>query len=177
MIYALPTDTCYGIGCPIIDASGYERIYAMKGRDFDKPLAILLRTYRDLLQFSDLSEAQIKTLQEYPHPFTILVTPSEKFTYPAYMDRRKYAKIAFRVAEQCVPEEVREELPYPIFLTSANKSGEPETYASDEVTQTFALWVDDMKIFDGTVEKKPASNIFEFTDKTDTLSFLRKNYE
>jgi hypothetical protein len=53
------------------------------------------------------------------------------------MDKNKYAKIAFRIAEQCIPHEFQDEIPCPVFLTSANKSGFPEAYTGDEVTGIF----------------------------------------
>jgi tRNA A37 threonylcarbamoyladenosine synthetase subunit TsaC/SUA5/YrdC len=136
-----------------------------------------LRNYSELSSFTNITAEQLVFLSKYPYPFTLLVTPSEFFSYPGYMDRIRYSKIAFRIAEKCLPEDIREELPYPMFLTSANKSKESETYSSDEVAGVFAVWIDSMKIFDAVIEKKSLpSDIFEFIDTTTDIRYLRKNH-
>ena len=42
LVIAFPTDTVYGVGCLINDQKSIERIYALKERDYNKPLAILV---------------------------------------------------------------------------------------------------------------------------------------
>lgn len=177
MIYAIPTDTCYGLACSIYDEEAFHRIYMMKWRDFDKPLAILLRNYSDLRTYTDISDAQLLFLQTYTHPFTLLVRPNENFSYPDYMDKNKYAKIAFRIAEQCISQEFQDEIPYPVFLTSANKSGFPEAYTGDEVTWIFSVWIDSLKVFDSKIpEKLPPSDIFEFIGNNLEVNYIRRNF-
>ena len=37
-----PTDTVYGLGTPYLDKEGLKQIYEIKGRDFNKPIAMYL---------------------------------------------------------------------------------------------------------------------------------------
>ncbi len=41
-VISVPTDTIYGIACSALDTSAIKRIYAIKGRDFRKPMAICI---------------------------------------------------------------------------------------------------------------------------------------
>ena len=40
-VIIFPTDTVYGIGTPIFDTKGIDKIYEIKKRSKDKPLACL----------------------------------------------------------------------------------------------------------------------------------------
>ena len=48
MITIIPTDTCYGLAGDCYSPDDYREIYNLKGRDFAKPLAILVETYEDM---------------------------------------------------------------------------------------------------------------------------------
>ena len=54
----LPTETVYGIAAHADNESAIDRIYAIKGRNFDKPLAVCvpnLEHAKKLAQFDDLA--------------------------------------------------------------------------------------------------------------------------
>lgn len=177
MIFAIPTDTCYWIGCDIHDADGYRDLYLMKWRDFDKPCAMVIRDFEDLKKYSNLSDEQIRELKIYPHPFTILLTTNTDFRYPDFIDPDKYKKMAFRIAEQCIPEEAREKIVFPIFLTSANKSWEKELYSPEDILSVFSDWKAKLQIFERKITPwLPGSDIFEFIGNTIEKRYLRKNY-
>ncbi len=177
MIFAIPTDTCYWIGCDIHDAVGYRDLYLMKWRDFDKPCAIVIRDFEDLKKYSSLNDEQINELKIYPHPFTILLTTNDTFKYPDFIDPEKYKKMAFRIAKQCIPEEVLDQISYPIFLTSANKSWERELYFPKDIASVFGEWKDSLQIFEWNITPwLPGSDIFEFMGNTIEKRYLRKNY-
>ena len=40
-VIVFPTDTVYGIGASIYDKKSISKIYEIKGRDFNKPIAVL----------------------------------------------------------------------------------------------------------------------------------------
>jgi tRNA A37 threonylcarbamoyladenosine synthetase subunit TsaC/SUA5/YrdC len=72
MIYILPTDTCYGLACPLEDKKNYEKIYKMKKRRFEKPLALMVKNFAWLSENTDLTDQQIDFLKAYEKPFTVL---------------------------------------------------------------------------------------------------------
>ena len=47
-VIAVPTDTIYGIACLACNEKSLERIYEIKSRDLNKPLAICVGEVQDL---------------------------------------------------------------------------------------------------------------------------------
>ena len=47
-VVALPTDTIYGIACSVNSDKGIEKMYEIKGRDAEKPVAICVAEIQDM---------------------------------------------------------------------------------------------------------------------------------
>ncbi|MCA9377322.1 Sua5/YciO/YrdC/YwlC family protein [Candidatus Peregrinibacteria bacterium] len=162
MIYIIPTDTCYGLAGSY-DEVAYEQIYSIKHRDISKPLAILVKNFEDLPKYINISEEQIDILRAYPHPWSCLAERTMNAPLPGKLiDDPKYQKISLRVAEVCISETIRDTLPYPLFLTSANHSGEMEAHTLEDAKSIVHDSKIEMQSFDGGICDKPGSNIFEF---------------
>ncbi len=176
-IYAIPTDTCIGIGCKLDDREWYKMIYELKWRDKNKPLAILVPSWEDLMYESVLTPTQVNFLRTYKFPFTVVCGIREDFRdeYPM-LDEYDYKTVWFRVGEACLPAE---SLPYirsPFFLTSANKSGEEECHTIDEVNDVFRDNLTSLKILPWLAGNQPSSNVIQFIWTTNDLKYIRKNY-
>ncbi len=162
MIYIIPTDTCYGLAGSY-DKVAYEQIYVIKHRDISKPLAILVKNFEDLPKYINISEEQIDMLRAYPHPWSCLAERTMNAPLPKKLiNDPKYQKLSLRVAEVCIPETIRDILPYPLFLTSANHSGEMEAHTLEDAKSIVYDSNIKMQSFDGGICDKPGSNIFEF---------------
>ena len=162
MIYIIPTDTCYGLAGSY-DEVAYEQIYTIKHRDTSKPLAILVKNFEDLTKYINISEEQIDMLRAYPHPWSCLAERTMNAPLPKKLiNDPKYQKLSLRVAEVCIPETIRDTLPYPLFLTSANHSGEMEAHTLEDAKSIVYDSNIKMQSFDGGICDKPGSNIFEF---------------
>ena len=118
MLFLLPTDTCYGLAGSFTQED-YALIYRHKGRDFDKPLAILVRDFDDMDTYIEITQEQKDFLKNYPYPWSFLGKRKSSFILPAFLDAR-YELISLRVASQCIDAKFRDSIQYPIFLTSAN---------------------------------------------------------
>lgn len=137
MPFIVPTNTCYGIAGYHTDIE-YRAIYRLKGRDFAKPLAWIVKEYNDLHRYIDITDEQIEFLRAYSRPWTILAPKRQTYLLPDFLDEEQYTRIAFRVASACIPnEEIREILKYPLFLTSANLSGQKESSTLEEALRIF----------------------------------------
>jgi L-threonylcarbamoyladenylate synthase len=143
MIYLIPTDTCYGIACEITDSKGYEKIYTIKKRDWNKPLAIMVESFEWLEKYTPLEKEQIDFLKNYKKPFTILTNCSSIKHVLQYEDeemkfdnKEVYEKIAFRVAHNKTQKNLIKKVG-PIFLTSANISSKPEIFKKEDVEKEF----------------------------------------
>ncbi|MDD2565280.1 MAG: Sua5/YciO/YrdC/YwlC family protein [Candidatus Gracilibacteria bacterium] len=174
MISAIPTDTCYGLACNIYNKEAYYKIFELKNRPGNKLLSIAVITYNDLKLISLLSSSQINFLINYPHPFTILTKVNENFEFPIFLDKLQYSELGIRVASTFLDKDVISSLEFPIFLTSANNSGDSEIYDSSEIDAFFGNRID--KILPGKIKPNPPSNIFRFIGDTLELDYIRKNY-
>lgn len=183
-LYIIPTDTCYGLACPIWDSDAYAEIYNLKNRWYDKPLAILVPDFEWLYDNTPLTEEQLNFLSEYKRPFTILTDCSRISMLLEYSDdemgyenKEQYKQIAFRVAHSDAQEELLSE-EWPLFLTSANLSGKPECYTLEDLKNTFWNKLNkDIQIIDEVdLDKTIApSDIFSFVWESLEINYLRKN--
>lgn len=184
MIYIIPTDTCYWLASSLDDIKNYDKIYKIKKRSFSKPLAIMVSDFNWLRENTSLNSKQIDYLRNYTTPFTILTDSipislwlnysSEKWEW--FQNRDMYQKIAFRIAHNDAQKKLIKEVG-PIFLTSANTSGEKEIYSKDEIKETFSYYLEKkiVEILPGEVGYNKASDIFEFSWDWLWIRYLRKN--
>ena len=115
----LPTETVYGIACRADHPASIDRIYAIKGRDFDKPLAVCVRDLEAAKQLAQFDEIATRLANEFWPGALTLVLPVQNKT----LDPRCY--LSETIALRCPDIEWREEFEQPLALTSANTSGEP----------------------------------------------------
>lgn len=176
-IFVIPTDTCLGIWCRLDDEDGYKMLFDLKWRDTSKPLAVLVPTWDDLAFETTLTPSQINFLKTYKFPFTIICNTKVDFRdeYPIF-DLYNYKTVGFRVGDACLSEETREYMRSPIFLTSANKSGQVECQTIQEVNEVFRDNMDVLKILPGVSLCRPPSNVIQFVWTTNELKYIRKNY-
>lgn len=188
MIYILPTDTCYWIACSVDDIKSYNKIYKIKKRSYDKPLAVMVPDFEWLAQNTDLTLEQITFLKNYPKPFTILTDAmpirvwinyvNEEDGWEEFINRANYEKIAIRVAHNNIQKRLLKET-WPIFLTSANFSWEKEMYSPKEIKEKFSYYLEKWTIkfiWENMwpLEQNPPSEIFEFDWDSLEQIFLRK---
>lgn len=186
MIYILPTDTCYGIACALDDKKSYEKIYKIKKRSFEKPLALMVKDFSWLEKNTALNEEQIEFLKDYQKPFTILTDSSAVRLFLEYQDDHEeyfinkdvYEQIGFRVAHNDIQDSLIDELG-PIWLTSANISWDGEIYTPEEIEEDFSYylekWIVSLLGHQHLDEDTPASDVFRFIDETTKIEYLRKN--
>jgi len=126
LLILIATDTCYGLAGEFTEQD-YHEIYRLKGRDFSKPLAFLVESFDDMKQYIEITDEQIEFLRNYPHPWSFL--GKRICVLPDWIEYEKYTMLSIRVAEVCIPNyELRiTNYEFPLFLTSANLSGNPES--------------------------------------------------
>jgi len=118
-ICILPTETVYGIACRADNAAAVERIYAIKGRGFDKPLAVCVSDVdmaQGLAEFCPMASRLAKEF--WPGALTLVLPAKTK-----HLDARCYQDET--IALRCPDIAWSKNLAAPLALTSANRSGEP----------------------------------------------------
>ncbi|MBM2814315.1 MAG: translation factor Sua5 [Ignavibacteria bacterium] len=135
-IIAFPTDTVYGIGCIASNKKSINRIYELKNRKYDKPLA---------LYFSDISSIN-DYVTEIPDPFyllaeiylpgalTIILKAKDEITS---LINSKNGTVAVRIPAQAFLLDLIRELGEPIAGTSANLSSKPAALNLQEAKDYF----------------------------------------
>lgn len=171
MLIIIPTDTCYWLAGDISSWEEYHEIYRLKGREFDKRLALLVSDWDMLREYSEITDDQIDFLQSYPHPWSIILNKKENIILPEYLDTDQYAHISFRVATSCIPIDIQRQIQYPLWLTSANLSGHPESTTLSEARVIFP----EVSGYDGWVCDRPPSDIFSIGADGE-LQYVRRNY-
>ena len=137
MLSLLPTDTCYGLAGEFTETD-YLEIYRLKGRDFAKPLALLVESFEDMKKYIEISDEQINFLKRYPHPWSFLGKRISDL--PEWMDSERYEMLSIRVSRVCIPIFQHSNIStfhFPLFLTSANLSGHPESKTLTEARVFF----------------------------------------
>lgn len=216
-VFAIPTDTCYGLACDFHDALGYRKIHELKGRDPKKPFALVVERFEDIEKYARITPDQLDFLRNYPHPFTLLAEPI--IPLPDFLDRQRYAFLGLRVAERCLNVNIRssfrdltgnllkndeiyvktayrsepydcteseetkglnenfafcrDSLSFPLFLTSANRSAEPECFTREQVSAVFGSQVPILGERSGC---HLPSDVFFFVGDTLERGYRRKNY-
>jgi L-threonylcarbamoyladenylate synthase len=125
-IAVLPTETVYGIAARADARAAIDRIYAAKGRGFEKPLAVCVGTISQaetLAVFSPLAKALAAKF--WPGPLTLVLPARHK-----RLDARCYQ--GKTIALRCPDSGWRESLAKtPLALSSANCSGHAPAFTAN----------------------------------------------
>ena len=129
-LVAFPTDTVYGLGAPAFDAAGIERLFAIKGREQTKAIAVLIAEPGDLDKVArDVSEQALRLAERFwPGPLT-LVLPRHT-SLPGLLSPND--TIGVRVPDHDVARSLLTAAG-PLAVTSANLAGGANTRSADEV--------------------------------------------
>lgn len=130
----LPTDTIYGLACLPAHAGAVERLYEVKGRDRDKPLAAVLGSLGDLDRLSpDLDPAvRAAAATLLPGAVTVVIAAYGKEDTALSAALGSPGSLGIRILPPPL-DGIYARLPVPLALTSANLSGRADPCSLDEV--------------------------------------------
>ena len=136
-VISVPTDTVYGVCARISSKKAHDKLMAVKNRPENKSFPIMCadeEQIRSIAVVNEIAEKLIKTFM--PGPITIVLLKNENI--PNYVSNGKNT-IAVRMATSNVLEELIRKVQMPIFMTSANISGEPVCKTIKEVENNCPL--------------------------------------
>lgn len=119
MVIIFPTDTVYGIGTKIFDIDGIEKIYQIKKRPKDKPLACLCANLEQIESIAILNDdAKLLINKFLPGPLTLILKCKKEVE-----DKIGYKTIGVRIPNLSLAIDILKENG-PMLTTSVNDSGE-----------------------------------------------------
>ena len=142
-VIAVPTDTIYGLACLAQSQQAVDAIYAIKGRDEKKPIAICVSSVEEIPEYGQVTVPMDVLHALLPGPVTVVFERTSKLN-PAL--NASTSLIGIRVPDHPFTKELVAAVGQPLALTSANRSGEASTLAVDEFRH---LWPQLAAIVDG----------------------------
>ena len=123
-VISVPTDTVYGLCGKIDSKKAYEKLLDIKERPINKAFPIMCEDEKQVRKIGIVDKNVEKLISTFmPGPITLILERNENLD--DYITNGKNT-IAVRIATTKALVELIRKVGTPIFMTSANKSGEPE---------------------------------------------------
>ncbi len=167
-----PTDTVYGLGCRPDDEEAVRRLYELKGRQADRPAAVMFfdreRALKALPELGGAERVAVEAL--LPGPVTVLL-PNRRRRFPLAGGRDT---LGLRVPLLTGPLSALSSVGMPAMQSSANLSGEAEARRLDDVPPRMLEEVD--LVLDGGELLGVASTVVDLGDyeRTGSWNVLRE---
>lgn len=166
-VISVPTDTVFGVCCRINSKVALNKLIETKNRPKNKAFPIMcadINQIRSVAYINNNAEKLIKNFM--PGPVT-LIMKMKKDTF--YEINNVDGTIAIRMATSEVLKKIILEVGCPIYMSSANQSGEPVCKNLDEIEKSCPN-LDGM--LEGTVQYSISSTIVDCT--REKINILRE---
>jgi L-threonylcarbamoyladenylate synthase len=158
-VIVFPTETFYGLGADALNPDAVERIVALKGRNPDSPIAVVVADQRMLPQVASAVPPLAQKLIDrfWPGPLTLIL--QARVGLPAPLLNRE-GKIGVRVSSHPLAMCLTRELGRPLTATSANPSGKEPARTIQEARNYFARQIE-VFVDGGVLAGKTGSTVAE----------------
>jgi len=130
-IIVWPSDTCYGLGVKANNEKAVFKLYEFKERAKHKPFSILVKDIEMASKYAYITKEQIEYVKKYiKGPKTYICNVKKSDISPLCISNQH--KIAIRILDNKFANKLFKYIDFPITATSANLSGEKETYSKQE---------------------------------------------
>lgn len=149
-LVAFPTETVYGLAASVLVPDAVERFSQSKGRSSDKPLTLAISGAEAALDWApDLSPLGRRLARRcWPGPLTLVCSEgveaglASRLAEPVRQRICPAGAVGLRTPAHPALLHVLRQLPGPVALTSANRSGEAEAVTAEEVVQAVGAPLD-----------------------------------
>lgn len=130
-VVAFPTDTVYGVGVDPLQPQAVRKLYRIKGRPDNKPIAILVGSIEDVERVAQSPSESFSRLADrfWPGGLTLIL---EALDLPPEITAAG-STVGVRMPNHPLTLELLREFGGPIATTSANRSGEDPAISASEV--------------------------------------------
>ena len=134
-VVGLPTDTVYGIGADPFNLDAVARLFDLKGRPEDKPVGVLVASLDQAREIGVIEGAAEQLAKDHwPGALTLVVTP--KVVMADWVGDQVLRTVGIRVPDYRTTNEFLQATG-PLAVTSANRSGGPDTRTDVEARAVF----------------------------------------
>ncbi len=136
-VISVPTDTVFGVCARINSQIAYNKLLEVKKRPLNKAFPVMCANKEQIKNIAIVDEIAEKLIKAFmPGPITLVLEKNNKL--PRYVTNGKDT-IAVRMATSKEIEKLITKIGSPIFMTSANQSGQPECTNLDEIEKVCPL--------------------------------------
>lgn len=142
-VVAFPTDTSYGLAVLAANNEFLQRLYVIKGRDFNKPVHIIPSSNYDITDIVSFNVTARKLVKHFwPGALTLVLPILEKSESNVKKDNAwKAIKhlsansgwLGFRKPANTIAVDLAKTIAGSITATSANVSGQPDCYTAEDI--------------------------------------------
>lgn len=165
-VISVPTDTVYGVCARINSKKAFMNLIMLKNRPKTKALPVMCADEEQIRKIAIIdSRAETLIHNFMPGPITLVLKKREEI--PEYVGNSD-GTIAIRMATSKELKNIIKKLGCPVFMSSANKSGESVCKNLDEIEKVFPNL---SGMLEGTVSFNMASTIVDCS--TEKIKILR----
>ena len=138
-VISVPTDTVYGLCARINSKEAYDKLASIKKRPNSRPFSVMCLDEEQIKSIAIVNSNAEKLIRAFmPGPITLVLNKKpEAFSYINNAGTRISDELAVRIAPLKILEELIKKTGNPMFLTSANISGENVLNCLDDIEKTF----------------------------------------
>lgn len=161
LVVGVPTDTVYGIGVDPLNEEAVGRLFELKERPGDRPVGLLVADVEQALWVCEIEGSALELARSHwPGALTLVVTP--RVILPDWVGDSQRRTVGVRVPDHPLAIELLAECG-PLAVTSANRSGGPETMSDVEAREIFG---DGVAVYlEGVAPGGAASTVVDMTGR------------
>ncbi|HPK08745.1 MAG TPA: L-threonylcarbamoyladenylate synthase [Saprospiraceae bacterium] len=118
-LVAIPTETVYGLAANALNEEAITQVFVTKNRPFFDPLIVHISSFQDIEKYAQEVDRSLEKLMEeiWPGPLTVLLP---KRSILSDIISNGLPRVAFRMPNHALTQELLSMLPFPLVAPSAN---------------------------------------------------------
>jgi tRNA threonylcarbamoyl adenosine modification protein (Sua5/YciO/YrdC/YwlC family) len=134
-VIGYPTDTCYGLGCDLLNKKAVDRLYQIKGMDRAQMLAFVCQDLGDIAKYAVMHNQVYRILKEFlPGPYCFILEATREVPRLIQSSRKT---VGVRIPKHPVALALAAELGRPIISSTAARHGDSPNPDPREIEVAF----------------------------------------
>lgn len=155
-VIAVPTDTVYGLAGSAGSLAAIEKIYKIKGRDFNKPLVVMCSDISKVKELVQGWDSKIEKLANKYWPGALTLIFERNNNVPDKIVNGQ-ATVGIRIPAHEGLLDLLKASGEPLVVTSANRSGDAELVKAAQVEKEFSSEIAGVVADDASQKGQPST--------------------